>query len=232
MDEWCDNFEVYLKCLVKQQSSNRKAAEGSQPLWPSARSAGLKFGIPRGASSSTRSLPVSIGQRAALASRGAQSTRSMIQTPGMASRRSGRGFSDTACDYAEGVQSSSASWTSGQRRPSQADALSTKSLSNRRLSLLMEETPIRSAGTGPRSPAAKQSDRSVVPLVRDKKKEAHFIVGHAGLNRRSDSDAFKAKLVRRKSLKVRSDDWQLLMRSCPFAGAVSTSIATLIICQS
>mmetsp|Transcript_42240 Transcript_42240/g.75773 ORF Transcript_42240/g.75773 Transcript_42240/m.75773 type:complete len:452 (-) Transcript_42240:420-1775(-) len=56
------------------------------------------------------------------------------------------------------------------------------------------------AAAGVGLPARRQSDRSVV--TKKPAKNTHFVVGHTGLNQRANHDAFKAKLIRRKSLKA------------------------------
>eukprot|EP00873_Tetraselmis_striata_P042798 jgi/Tetstr1/463062/TSEL_000708.t1 len=56
------------------------------------------------------------------------------------------------------------------------------------------------AAAGVGRPMGKQSERSVI--TKKGPKNTHFVVGHSGLNQRANHDAFKAKLIRRKSLKA------------------------------
>ena len=176
-DEWLDNFEVYLKCL--QDEANNSENSGKAPA-PSAKGPQFYRNGVRGTASEKTIKGVA---PAAVTSGAAAAAGGLRRSNGVKARRS----TDTDASYA----ASECSSASGLSSASGATVSTT-----RRLSV---------AGTGGAgdgivtSPNSKQSDRSVVPK---KKKNAHFIIGHAALNRKSDTDAFKAKLVRRRSLKV------------------------------
>mmetsp|Transcript_33163 Transcript_33163/g.93904 ORF Transcript_33163/g.93904 Transcript_33163/m.93904 type:complete len:542 (-) Transcript_33163:2110-3735(-) len=166
----------------------------------------------RGNTQSTRTLPVT--ERPNLAST-SQSTRSLMrswQVTAPARRGSDTSSSTDPGETPATPTRSSASYTFGQRpistlmggrRRSATDASEAGSvkpgLRGRRASATSPgELPFGMPHSQRTSTPVKQSDRSVVG---PRKKTAHFVMGHYGLNRKADHGAFTAKLVRAKSLK-------------------------------
>ena len=181
-DEWLDNFEVYLKCL--RDEAERAAGSGESNVGKASSAKGPQFyrnGV-RG-TVSEKTIKGVTSETAAASGGAAAAAGGLLRSNGVKARRA----SDTSAAYAASECSSTVSGLS---------SASGATVSTRRLSV----AGTGGAGDGMAPPNSKQSDRSVVPK---KKKNAHFIIGHAGLNRMADTDAFKAKLVRRRSLKVR-----------------------------
>lgn len=175
--EWRDNFARY----IDDVSGERHIGGGSS------KAPGRPSFLPNGmrGSASERTLR---GTGAPSGSKATSSSKELRRTVQLSVSCAVDGPGSDSGASTPSPSASRGSPKTGTASPKVASSTLTRRLSN--------VTPA-AAGVGK---PCKQSERSVI--TKKAPKNTHFVVGHYGLNQRANHDAFKAKLIRRKSLKA------------------------------